>query len=90
LESRSENDTSCLIVDIQMPGISGVDLQSVLTERGCSTPIIFITAFPDDGIKRRALQAGAISFLTKPFDEMSLIECLEKVLTNGSNAEGRL
>jgi FixJ family two-component response regulator len=89
LESRTENDTSCLIVDIQMPGISGVDLQSVLTKRGYSTPIIFITAFPDDGIKRRALQAGAISFLTKPFDEMSLIECLEKVLTNGSNAEGR-
>ena len=87
LSSPSVDDTSCLIVDVQMPGMSGVELQGVLTKRGYSIPIIFITAFPDDRIERRALQAGAIGLLTKPFDENSLIGCLAKALTSGGGAD---
>lgn len=87
LESQSLNDTSCLIIDVQMPGMSGVELQRVLTNRGYSIPIVFITAFPEDRIERRALQGGALCFLTKPFDETSLILCLEKALTSDLKIE---
>jgi FixJ family two-component response regulator len=80
LRSPRVNDTSCLIVDVQMPGMTGVELQRVLAARGYSTPVIFITAFPDDGIRARLLQAGAVCFLSKPFDEQSLLRCVYAAL----------
>jgi FixJ family two-component response regulator len=80
LQSPRLDDTACLIADVQMPGMSGVDLQSVLTAQGKRTPMIFITAFPDEKIRARALQAGAIGFLSKPFDGPTLVECLERAL----------
>lgn len=80
LQSDCIDDTSCLITDVQMPGLSGVELQSVLNERGARMPIIFITAFPEDRIRRCVLEAGAIGFLSKPFEEAMLIERLEAAL----------
>jgi FixJ family two-component response regulator len=80
LQSDHIEDTSCLITDVQMPGLSGVELQSVLNARGTRLPIIFITAFPEDRIRRCVLAAGAIGFLSKPFEEAVLIERLEAAL----------
>jgi FixJ family two-component response regulator len=80
LQSPRLNDSSCLIADVQMPGMSGVELQSLLTARGNRTPIIFITAFPDEKIRTRALEGGAICFLSKPFDGSTLIRCLDAAL----------
>jgi FixJ family two-component response regulator len=83
LRSNRAADTACLISDIHMPGMNGADLQDRLIAQGHRTPIIFVTAFPDDGILARVLKAGASGFLTKPFSDESLIECLDKALRNG-------
>ena len=80
LQSDRVDETACLITDVQMPGLSGVELQSVLIARGNHTPMIFITAFMEEKTRRRALEAGAIGFLGKPFDEARLIEYLEAAL----------
>ena len=80
LQSDRINDTSCVITDVQMPGLSGVELQSQLIARGNCTPMIFITAFPEEKVRRRVLEAGAIGFLSKPFDDEHLIEHLQTAL----------
>jgi len=80
LKSGRLRDTACLITDVQMPGMSGVDLQSHLTANGHCTPVIFVTAFPEESTRVRALKAGAFGFLSKPYDEESLIACLDKAL----------
>ena len=67
----------CLITDIQMDGMSGVELSQLLRDRGDDTPVIFITAFPDDRIRERVMAAGAIGFLGKPFEGQALIDCIE-------------
>jgi FixJ family two-component response regulator len=77
LRSAHLNDTSCVIADVQMPGMSGVDLQAWLLTQGYRVPFIFITAFPEEAVRTRALKAGAICFLTKPFDRLILIRCLD-------------
>lgn len=82
------NDTSCLIADVQMPGMSGVELQEHLIAQGHRTPIIFITAFPDDRIRERAMKAGAVCFLSKPFDGMGLLQCLERALMRHPDGRG--
>ena len=80
LESGQLDETACLITDVQMPGMSGADLQNHLIANGDCTPVIFVTAFPESGLGERALRAGAIGFLSKPFREDSLIACLHKAL----------
>jgi FixJ family two-component response regulator len=80
LESGQLRDIACLITDVQMPGMSGVDLQNHLTANGHSTPVIFVTAYPEESVRVRALDAGAFGFLSKPFTEESLIECLDRAL----------
>ena len=80
LKSGQLSETACLISDVQMPGLSGIDLQRRLIADGHRMPIIFITAFPDERARARALGAGAIGFLTKPYREESLIECLGQAL----------
>jgi FixJ family two-component response regulator len=89
LQSDRVSDTSCVIADIQMPGLSGVELQSLLVARGNRTPMIFVTAFPEERIRKKVLEAGAIGFLSKPFDEERLIEHLQTALRrrNGGIAE---
>ena len=80
LRSAHLNDTSRVIADVQMPGMSGVDLQARLLAQGHRMSFIFITAFPEKTIRARALKAGAICFLTKPFDRLTLIRCLDTAL----------
>jgi FixJ family two-component response regulator len=80
LNSDRVNDTSCLITDVQMPGLDGLELQSRLTAMDRHVPIIFVTAFPQERIRARALKAGAFGFLSKPFSDASLIACLDRAL----------
>jgi FixJ family two-component response regulator len=80
LRSPHVNTTSCVITDIQMPGMSGVELQSLLCAQGRRVPIIFITAFPEEKTRARALDAGAVCFLTKPFEVSALIKYLDMAL----------
>jgi FixJ family two-component response regulator len=80
LESGRVEDTSCLIADLQMPGLSGLDLQSHLLDEGYRTPVIFVTAFPSAKAQARALKAGAVAFLSKPFEESSLISAVSHAL----------
>jgi FixJ family two-component response regulator len=69
-------ETTCLITDLQMPGLNGLELQEALRSRGHRTPVIVITAFPNEIHRKRAFHGGALGFLSKPFDEASLICCL--------------
>jgi len=85
LQSPELDDTSCVISDVHMPGIGGLELQSRLASTHRRTPVIFITAFPDPRIQERALAGGAICFLTKPFDGETLIQCVDRGL-NQSNS----
>jgi FixJ family two-component response regulator len=80
LQSDSVDSTSCLITDVQMPGLSGIDLQRRLIDRGTQMPTIFITAFPGDPTRALAMKAGAVGYLGKPFSEESLIQCLNSAL----------
>ena len=73
-------DTACIITDLQMPGVSGLDLQARLRADGHLMPIIFMTAYPNEAARARALDAGAVAFLTKPYDESALIGSLEIAL----------
>ena|SRR5882672_703323 len=85
LESDSVDSTSCLIADVQMPGLSGIDLQRGLVARGVQMPTIFITAFPEEGTRLRALTGGAVGYLGKPFSEESLLKCLDTALGSSDN-----
>jgi FixJ family two-component response regulator len=85
LESPRLSDTSCVIADVEMAGMSGVKLQEHLIARGYTTPMIFITAFPEERIREQAMKAGAIAFLIKPFDEARLLECIKQALSRGRN-----
>lgn len=73
--------TDCLIVDVQMPKMSGLDLQAELLARHSTIPVIFITAFPEDHVRRRAEAAGAVGFFGKPVDSHTLIRCLDDALS---------
>jgi FixJ family two-component response regulator len=76
LQSDVIAETTCLITDLQMPGLSGLELQETLRSQGYQTPVILITAYPNKQQRQRALDNGAIGFLSKPFDDRSLIEYL--------------
>ena len=76
LQSGRLNDTPCVIADLQMPGMSGLELLTMMRAQGYGVPFIFITAFPDETTRARALQAGAICFLSKPFAGPTLIDYL--------------
>jgi len=80
LASPQGHDTSCVIADVQMPGMSGIELQSHLLAQGRRLPIIFITAFPEEDVRTKALNAGAVCFLAKPFKGATLIGHLDVVL----------
>jgi FixJ family two-component response regulator len=80
LESGSLAETSCVITDLQMPGLDGLELQNRLTAQGHPPPVIFVTGFPEERFRKRALNAGAVGFLSKPFNEDTLINCVETAL----------
>jgi FixJ family two-component response regulator len=88
LRSPHVNDTSCLIADIQMPGMSGLELQRILVARGHAMPMIFITAFPEEAIRSQTMQAGAVSFLGKPFDARVLIDSINAALEHCKSCGG--
>jgi FixJ family two-component response regulator len=83
LQSQFMSDTECLISDVQMPNMSGIELQATLASRGREIPMIFMTAFPDESVRRRAMDAGAVGFLHKPFHGETLIECIQDALSRG-------
>jgi FixJ family two-component response regulator len=85
LHSDRVKDTSCLITDVQMPGMNGVELQERLIADGRRTKVIFMTGFSEEKVRARALKAGAIGFLKKPFDDACLIECLDRALGGDSS-----
>ncbi len=76
LQSGRLNDTRCVIADLQMPGMNGLELLATVRAQGHGAPFIFITAFPDESTRARALKAGAICFLSKPFAGPTLIHYL--------------
>jgi FixJ family two-component response regulator len=78
-------DTSCLIVDVQMPGLNGLQLQAHLAAEGCGIPIIFITAYDDSESRRRAMQAGAVAFLGKPFSDEQLLQTIRSALLHDND-----
>ena len=80
LKSEKLHDTSCLITDVQMPGLSGLDLQDRMIADGHCIPIIFITGHPNDSARARAMKAGAVAFLRKPHDVHHLSGFIEKAL----------
>lgn len=81
LQSRDKRNTACLVTDIRMPGMSGLELQSRLNADRHRIPIIFITAHGDEDIRLQAMRAGAVEFMAKPFDDVALLECVRAALT---------
>ena len=84
LQSDSVGESFCLITDVQMPGMGGVELQEFLIAEGNPTPIIFMTAFFDEKVRARVLKAGGCCYLKKPLDENVLVQCLEKALKSAA------
>jgi FixJ family two-component response regulator len=80
LSSNQARDTACLILDVRMPGMNGIDLQRQIVAANWRIPIIFITSHADDDARARALKAGAVAFLYKPFREEELLNALHAAL----------
>ena len=80
LGSNHVNDTCCLITDVHLPGLSGVELHRRLLDNGFAAPTIFVSGLADETTRRQALAAGAVGFLSKPFGQKSLIDCLKTAL----------
>jgi len=88
LASPQLRETSCVIADVQMPGMSGVELQEYLIAHDHGLPVIFITAFAHERVRERAMKGGAVCFLSKPFDEPQLLECVQRALMRRQSAAG--
>jgi FixJ family two-component response regulator len=80
LERKRTNDPSCLVLDVRLPQISGLDFQRQLAESGMKIPIIFVTAHGDVPMSVRALKSGAVEFLTKPFRDQDLLDAIQQAL----------
>ena len=80
LMSGQQHETACLIADIRMPGMSGLELQAKLNAERCRIPTIFITAHGDEKMRMQALRAGAVEFMAKPFDDEILLESVRAAL----------
>jgi FixJ family two-component response regulator len=80
LESGQQYQTACLIADIRMPGMSGLELQAQLNADRCRIPTIFITAHGDAKMRMQALREGAVEFLSKPFDDVTLLDSVRAAL----------
>jgi FixJ family two-component response regulator len=86
LASDRVSATSCLIADIKMPGIGGIELQRLLSAKGVNLPVIFISAFEDAAIRSAAEKVGAVGFLNKPFSEDDLFRCIRIALPGNSGS----
>jgi FixJ family two-component response regulator len=90
LNSRLLVKTGCLLLDIGMPGMNGLELQRHLTGEGRRIPVIFITARDDQEIRMEAMRAGAVDFLSKPFSEEALLKAIQNALESPQNDERKL
>jgi FixJ family two-component response regulator len=86
LAAGGVNDYHCIVTDLQMPGISGIELLAALRKQGVQLPVILMTAFPEETLRRRALQGGASCFLSKPFEASDLLRCLRQA--RGGEGDG--
>ena len=89
MKSNRLRITSCLIADVQMPGMSGLALYGQLSASGNPIPTILITAYPDEEIRSRALSAGITGYLVKPFSEKELLDCIDVTVKRGSRIAPR-
>jgi FixJ family two-component response regulator len=89
LRSRHARRTACLIADMQMPGMTGLELHRHLLASGKPIPTILITAYPDNSVRERALAAGVIGYLSKPFEQDDLIACIRSALTHAHSGGRR-
>ena len=80
LESGWVERTSCLVLDVCMPGLTGIELQHKLVQSGHSIPVIFITAFPKERMRAKAAALGAVCYLLKPYSEEELLGCIRRAL----------
>lgn len=87
LNEVEDNIPDCLILDVRMPGISGLDLQQVLIEKTAYCPIVFISAHSEEGAQEKALAAGAIDFILKPFSEDSLLEAVSLAIASSGQTK---
>ena len=87
LASPRLSETACLIADVHMPAMTGIELHRHLIESGRAIPTILVTAYPNDNDRARALEDGVVCYLRKPADEQHLIRCLRTALTSGEPAE---
>jgi FixJ family two-component response regulator len=85
LDSEARNKAACLIADIRMPGLSGLELQAKLKAERCQIPIVFITAHGDAEMRIHAMREGAVEFLSKPFDDAVLLEIVHTALDRWGN-----
>ena len=86
LDAYQPGRPGCVVLDVRMPGISGLDLQDRMTERGIDIPVIFITAYGDVPMAVRALKAGAVDFLQKPFNNQTLLDCVQEAIEQDAKA----
>ena len=89
LQSKRPDVPACLILDVRMPGLSGLDLQRELTEASIHLPIIFITGHGDIPMSVRAMKAGAVEFLTKPFRDQDLLDAIQQALDRDRHARSQ-
>jgi FixJ family two-component response regulator len=82
--------TACLVTDVQMPGMTGVELHRKLLDAGHAIPTIFVTAYPDEVVRNRALRNGVVCYLSKPVDDDHLERCLRSALQSGKPSEQNL
>ena len=87
LASPRVTETACLITDIHMPAMTGVELYRHLSDMGCEIPTILMTAYPNDDVRARALKDGIVCYLRKPIDDEDLIQCLRAALRSGEREE---
>ena len=89
LKRKRTNDPSCLVLDVRLPQMSGLDFQRRLAEIGMQIPIIFVTAHGDVPMSVRALKSGAVEFLTKPFRDQDLLDAIQQALQRDRAAQGQ-
>ena len=87
LASPFTAETACLVADVHMPGMTGVELHGRLTKLGYAIPTILVTAYPDEAVRDRALEAGVVCYLSKPVDDEDLERCLRSALSPGKSFE---
>lgn len=88
LDAVKQRRPGCVIVDLHMPGMSGLEVQSTLAGSGLEIPVVFITAYDDPGARDRAVQAGAVAYLRKPFSEAVLLEAIERAVSGAASEHG--